>query len=187
MKDLKKELLFWTKYLSEKGLLTGSEGNLSVRIGEGFFITPSGKIKETLEKRDLSYITLEGEVISGKPSSEWGLHFKIYQKIPEAGAVVHAHPPYVLILERFGFEFKEFFHPEARLILKNLSVLPYFPPGSKSLWEFASNLCRNNCVVILKKHGVVSWGKTLEEAVNYLLILEKLAYLEYLTLRGGKV
>jgi L-fuculose-phosphate aldolase len=91
----------------------------------------------------------------------------------------------VLILERCGFDFKEFFHPEARLILKELSLLPYFPPGSKNLWEFASNLCRNNCVVILKRHGVVSWGKTLEEAVNYVLILEKLAYIEY-SFVGGK-
>ncbi|MGC9108845.1 MAG: class II aldolase/adducin family protein [Caldimicrobium sp.] len=185
MKDLKEELLFWTKYLAKKGLLTGSEGNLSVRVGEGFFITPSGRIKETLEKKDLSYVTLEGEIISGRPSSEWGLHLKIYQKIPEAGAVVHAHPPFVLILERFGFDFREFFHPEARLILNELSLLPYFPPGSKNLWEFASNLCRNNCVVILKRHGVVSWGKTLEEAVNYVLILEKLAYIEY-SFVGGK-
>lgn len=186
MKDLKEELLFWTKYLSEKGLLSGSEGNLSVRAGEGFFITPSGRIKETLEKKDLSYITLEGEIISGRPSSEWGLHLKIYLKNPQAQAVVHVHSPFVLVLERLGFDFKEFTHPEARLLLKDLSLLPYFPPGSKSLWEFASNLCRNNCVVILKKHGVVSWGKTLEEAVNYLLILEKLAYLEYLVLKGGK-
>ncbi|MEZ0344779.1 MAG: class II aldolase/adducin family protein [Caldimicrobium sp.] len=185
MRDLKEELLFWTKYLAEKGLISGSEGNLSVRVGEGFFITPSGKVKETLNKRDLSYITLKGEIISGNPSSEWGLHFKVYQKIPEAKAVVHAHPPFVLILDRLGFEFKDFSHPEARLILKELSILPYFPPGSKNLWEFASNLCRNNCVVILKKHGVLSWGKSLEEAVNYLLILEKLAYLEYLILKRG--
>lgn len=186
MRDLKEELLFWTRYLCEKGLMTGSEGNLSIRAGEGFFITPSGKIKETLEKRDLSYINLQGEIISGRPSSEWGLHLKIYQKVTCAKGVVHVHPPFVLILERLGFEFKEFSHPEAQLLLKDLSLLPYFPPGSKGLWEFASNLCRNNCVVILRKHGVVSWGKTLEEAVNYVLILEKLAYLEYLYLSGRR-
>ncbi|MFN3920818.1 MAG: class II aldolase/adducin family protein [Caldimicrobium sp.] len=184
MKDLREELIFWTKYLAEKGLISGSEGNLSTKIGDGYFITPSGKIKETLKKKDISYVKLSGEILLGNPSSEWGLHHKIYQKCQEAKAIVHCHPPYVLTLERLGFKFKEFYHPEAHLI-KDFALLPYFPPGSKSLWEFASNLCRNNRLVILTKHGVVSWGKTLEEAVNLVLIFEKLAFLEYLALRGG--
>jgi len=186
MGDAREELLFWMKYLAEKGLISGSEGNLSVRVGEGFFVSPTGKIKDVLSKRDLSYVSLSGEVVIGRPSSEWGLHLKVYLKNPCARAVVHTHPPFVLILDELGFEFREFSHPEAELLLKRLSLLPYFPPGSKSLWEFASNLCRNNCVVILRKHGVLTWGETLEEAVNYTLLLEKLCYLEYLKLKGGR-
>ncbi|BAU23614.1 hypothetical protein THC_1245 [Caldimicrobium thiodismutans] len=187
MKNLQGELLFWTKYLSEKGLISGSEGNLSVRADEGFFITPSGKIKETLSPKDLSYINHKGECLWGCPSSEWGLHYKIYSKNLRAKAVVHTHPLYVLTLEALGFNFKEFYHFEAKLILKHLSMLPPFPAGSPKLWEFASNLCMNNRIVILCRHGLLTWGESLEEAVNYTLILEKLCHLEYLIRRESTI
>jgi len=174
------ELLFWTKYLADRELVVGSEGNLSIRCSEGFFITPSGKTKDTLTKKDLAFLTWSGEVVFGNPSSEWGLHLKIYQKNPEARAIVHTHPLYVLLLDALGFNFREFSHPEGAILLNKLSRAPFFPPGSPKLWEFASNLCVNNCIVVLAKHGVVAWGKSLEEAINLTLILEKLSKLEYL-------
>ncbi len=180
------ELIFWTKYLAEKGLISGSEGNLSVRCKEGFFITPSGKIKETLALRDLAFISFEGKILIGNPSSEWGLHYKIYLKNPQAKAIVHTHPPYVLALERRGFNFREFYHFEGNFLQKILSILPPLSPGSEKMWEFASNLCRCNPLVILARHGVVAWSNTLEKAVNYVLILEKLCQLEYLAQEGGK-
>ncbi|MCS7199983.1 MAG: class II aldolase/adducin family protein [Caldimicrobium sp.] len=185
MRDNREELIFWTKYLAQKNLISGSEGNLSLRVERGFFITPSGRIKETLCKRDLAFYSWEEGFISGKPSSEWGLHAKIYQKNPQAMAIVHTHPPYVLILDKLGFSFRDFFHPEAQLLLDKIVKLPFFPPGSPKLWDFASNLCINNSLVILSKHGVVCWGNTLEEAVNLTLLLEKLCKLEYLALKGG--
>ncbi|MFN3504618.1 MAG: class II aldolase/adducin family protein [Caldimicrobium sp.] len=185
MKDLKKELIFWTRYLSEKGLIAGSEGNLSFKNEFGFFITPAGKIKETIDPKDLSFITFNGEIIFGKPSSEWGLHQKIYLKCKEAKVIVHCHPPYVLAMEKLGFDFRSFYHPEATLIIPKFAILPYFPPGSKSLWEFASNLSINNMIILLSRHGVVAWGKTFEEAINLILLLEKLASIEYLAKKGG--
>lgn len=186
MRDLREELLFWTKFLASKGLLAGSEGNLSVRTEEGFFITPSGRIKETLTKKDLAFINWKGETVIGVPSSEWGLHYKTYLKVPQANAIVHTHPPYVLLLDRGNFSFREFFHPEANLIMKKLSKAPYFPPGSVKLWDFASNLSVNNCLVILSRHGVLSWGRSLEEAVNLTLLLEKLCKMEYYALKEEK-
>lgn len=178
---LVEELLFWTRYLAERGLISGTEGNLSIRGEEGFFITPSGRIKETLTKKDIAYLSWNSEIIFGKPSSEWGLHLKIYQKNPEARAIVHTHPPYVLIMDALGFNFREFAHPEGAILLNRLARAPYFPAGSYKLWEFASNLCVNNCIVVLARHGVVAWGKSLEDAVNLTLILEKLSKMEYLT------
>ena len=78
-----------------------------------------------------------------------------------------------------GFKFKEFEFPEAEFILKEIAVMPYFQPGSEALWEFSSNLARSYKVIILSKHGAITCGKTLEEAVNLSLILEKISQLEY--------
>jgi len=179
MKKLKK-LCFFAKYLSEKGLISGSEGNLSIKDKEGFWITPSGKIKEILEIKDLCFINWKGEAIKGNPSSEWGMHYKIYLKNSLAEAVVHTHPPFTLALSLSGFDFTSFSLPEADFLLGEIKVLPYFQPGSSALWEFASNLAKNYKVIVLSQHGALTWGKSIEEAINLTLILEKLCKIEYL-------
>ncbi|WP_038056204.1 class II aldolase/adducin family protein [Thermodesulfobacterium hydrogeniphilum] len=184
--EKKKELSFYTKYLAEKGLITGSEGNLSVRDKEGFWITPSGKIKEILEPKDLCFINWQGEFLKGKPSSEWGMHYKIYLKNPQAKAIVHAHPAYVLALDLCGFDFREFDLPEAKIFLKEIKVVPFFLPGSEELWEKASESALISKVIVLSQHGALTWGRNLEEAVNLLLILEKLCKIEYLRRLGGQ-
>ena len=180
-----KDLCFFAKYLSKKGLITGSEGNISIKNKEGFWITPSGKIKEFLKLKDLCFIDWEGNFIKGKPSSEWGMHYKIYLKNPLAQAIVHTHPIYVLTLNFCGFNFKSFSHFEGKYYLGEIKVLPYFDPGSLELWESASDLARTSNVVILSNHGALTWGKSLEEAVNLTLILEKLCKIEYLKKKFG--
>lgn len=179
----KEKLCFFAKYLSEKGLISGSEGNLSIREKDGFWITPSGKIKELLNPNDLCFINWKGDFIIGKPSSEWGMHYKIYLKNSLAKAIVHTHPPFVLTLNFLGFDFKSFSHFEGEFFLRNLKVVPYFKPGSVELWEKVSESAVNSKIVILSKHGILTWGESLEEAVNLTLILEKLCKIEYLKLK----
>ncbi len=175
-----KELCYFAKYLSEKGLITGSEGNLSVRDKEGFWITPSGRIKELLKPEELCFINWKGEFITGNPSSEWGMHYRIYLKNPSAKAIVHTHPLFVLALNFCGFDFKNFSHFEGKYLLGEIKVAPYLKPGSLELWEEVSELAKASRVIILSNHGAVSWGETLESAVNLTLILEKLCKIEYL-------
>jgi len=178
-----RELCFFTKYLSEKGLISGSEGNVSVRDKEGFWITPSGKIKEILKPEDLSFVDWNGQFIKGKPSSEWGMHYRIYLSNSLAQAIVHTHPVFTLVLNYCGFDFKSFSHFEGEYLLRGIKVLPYLEPGSSELWEFASDLAKNSRVIILSNHGALTWGESLEEAVNLTLILEKLCKIEYLKMK----
>ena len=119
-------------------LLSGLDGNLSIREEHGFWITPSGKIKELLQPKDLCFVNWKGEFVKGKPSSEWGMHYQIYLKNPLAKAIVHTHPAYVLALNLAGFDFKKFRLKEAEIILGELKVIPFFPPGSEELWKCAS-------------------------------------------------
>lgn len=173
-------LCFFAKYLSKKGLITGFEGNISVKDKEGFWITPSGKIKEILKPKDLSFVDWKGNFLKGKPSSEWGMHYKIYLKNPSAKAIVHTHPVYVLVLNFCGFDFKSFSHFEGKYYLGEIKILSYLEPGSLELWESASELAKTSKVIILSNHGSLTWGESLEEAVNLTLILEKLCKIEYL-------
>jgi L-fuculose-phosphate aldolase len=174
------ELCFFAKYLSEKELILGSEGNLSVRDRDGFWITPSGRIKEILQPEELCFINWKGDCIVGKPSSEWGMHYKVYLKNPSAKAIVHTHPPFTLLLDICGFDFKNFSHFEGELLIKEIKIAPFLKSGSSELWEVVSELAKTSKVIVLSKHGVLTWGESLEEAVNLTLILEKLCKIEYL-------
>jgi len=169
----------FTKYLAEKGLISGSEGNLSVRERYGFWITPSGRLKEFVTEKDLGFVTWDGAIIGNKPSSEWGMHLEIYKISPEAEAVVHTHPKFVLLMAEKGFDFKKFRLAEAELILRNVEVIEFFPPGSKELWIEAGKAAKHSKVIVLKGHGLVTWGASLEEAVNLTLVLEKLCEIEW--------
>ncbi len=75
------------------GLIVGTSGNVSVRVGDHVVITPSGRDYESLTPGDVTIVDLEGNVIDGDmlPSSETPLHTSIYQSDADVKAIVHAH------------------------------------------------------------------------------------------------
>jgi L-fuculose-phosphate aldolase len=80
---------------ARSGLNHGATGNLSVRIASGLLITPSGVPPETLTEQSMIELAPDGLVRGpGNPSSEWRLHAAIYTARPDAGAIVHTHPPF---------------------------------------------------------------------------------------------
>lgn len=171
---LPESLCFYAKYLSYKGLITGSEGNLSVRTEHGFWITPSGRIKENLKKNDLVFMYWDRDFVERGVSSEWGMHKLIYLVQPKAKAIVHTHPFYVLLVDAFGFDFKSFELREAKVFIDQVERVPFLPPGSKELWERVSKAALRTKTIVLEKHGLVVWDESLEKAVNFSLILEKM-------------
>ena len=81
------------------GINQGTSGNVSLRHGDGFLITPSGIDYDAMTPEQVVPVHLDGSY-SGDwlPSSEWRMHFDIYASRPEAGAVVHTHSPYATAL-----------------------------------------------------------------------------------------
>lgn len=175
-----KTLVFFARTLSEKGLVVGSEGNFSVRTKYGFWITPSGRVKQGLSKRDFVFVGWDKSFINGRPSSEWGMHFLVYEKNPQANSVIHTHPLYTLRLFSTDFDFNEFSLKEAEILLKNIAKVPFLPPGSQELWERVGEASLTSKVIFLQGHGLVTWGETIEEAVSLTEILEKLSKFELL-------
>ena len=73
--------------MHHRGLLSGTEGNVSVRLGRNrVLITPSGINKGFLEPRDLVVTDLDGRVVKGRgrPSSEILVHLAAYRSGPTA-------------------------------------------------------------------------------------------------------
>ena len=93
MKNLRSEIIKYSKMMNSKKLSALRSGNISVRYKGGFLITPSGKKYSSLKNKDISFVTSKGtfDKKKGIPSSEWRFHQDIYVNKKEAKAIVHAH------------------------------------------------------------------------------------------------
>ena len=86
------------------GINQGTSGNISVRDGEGFLITPTSMPYDEMRPEDIIAMRFDRTVVgNGRPSTEWRFHLDIMRARPDVNAVVHAHPTYsttLAILER---------------------------------------------------------------------------------------
>ena len=96
MKNLKSEIIKYSKMLNSKKLSALRSGNISVRFKDGFLITPSGKKYSSLNEKDIVFVSLDGsfDPKKGIPSYEWKFHQDIYINKKDAKAIVHAPVPY---------------------------------------------------------------------------------------------
>ncbi len=151
----------------ERGYTTGAGGNASALVDEGILITPSGKFKGRLRAEDILLINPQGRVLrgEGKPSSEWRLHLRIYEIRPDVGAVLHCHHPIVTGLAMSmvgGLELdraipaqlsESDWTEEARILLKDVKVLPWRPYGTEELAEMVAEAMREVNAVVVLRHG----------------------------------
>ncbi len=149
-----------------RGLISGTEGNGSVKTDEGFLITRSGVSKGMMEPDDILLVDETGKVREGegKPSSEIRVHLSLYRALPDLRAVVHTHAPYSVAYSLLEDRFPLTSVSELFLVSKGLEMVPYAPPSSERLARNVASVAEGNDLFILEKHGTVSLGHTLFEA-----------------------
>lgn len=162
--------------LNAKNYLAAADGNVSVRMSDNtILITPAGVNKADLNPESLASISLEGEILSGKPSSERLMHLAIYRNCPNAKAIVHAHPPTAIAWS--------IAHPEMKLLpaecmselilaVGDIPIVPYARPGTHDMGSVLEPYLPKYRVMILARHGALAWGESLEEAYNGMERLE---------------
>jgi len=164
------------------GLVCGASGNISVRVKDKILLTPSGRHKALVTTKEITTIDIEGNLLEGnKPTSEMPMHLAIYKERNDINAVVHAHPPWTLSISLAGHKLDPNLLVESALFLKNIPVIEHFPPGSKELANAVASKVKNACVIVLSKHGAVSFAPTLDKAIEYMEYLEHLAKVQVLT------
>jgi ribulose-5-phosphate 4-epimerase/fuculose-1-phosphate aldolase len=173
-----------------RGYAFGSTGNISVRVGERVWITPTGKSLKGLDPGQLACVDLDGKSLNeNKPSKEFPFHLAVYTRRGDVRAVVHLHTLHSVALsclEEFDGENPlPPLTPYYFMRVAPLAVLPYFRPGSAGLAAAVGEAApRHNCM-LLRNHGVVCAGSTLSEAVDRAEELEQTARLHFL-LRGER-
>jgi L-fuculose-phosphate aldolase len=162
--------------LQLKGLVAATDGNVSCRVGEEYFlITPSGKAKGDLTPLDMLLVNPRGEVLqgNGKPSSEFRMHSLIYSRRGDVQAVVHAHPPMLTAFTVAGVPFVAEALPEVYLGFGAVPTAGYATPTTDEVPDSIESLIDDHQAILLERHGSVTMGASLEEAY---LRLEKLEH-----------
>lgn len=189
---IREQICVLGKSLFDRGFTVGSSGNISVRTEEGnWLMTPTNSCLGRLDPTRLSLVDAEGVLLSGdKPTKESFLHLSMYEKRPDAGAVVHLHSTHSVAVSVLADVDKDSPIPPitAYYVMKigKLKLLPYFAPGDMSLANAVREVAARHHAIMLANHGPIVAGKSLESAVYASEELEETAKL-FLLLRGNKI
>jgi ribulose-5-phosphate 4-epimerase/fuculose-1-phosphate aldolase len=175
-----------------RGLAFGSTGNISVRSDGKIWVTPTGESLRALSPDRLACIDMAGKPLNDRrPSKEFPFHLAAYRAAGErASAIVHLHAPFTVGLscldDLSATEPMPAITPYYLMRVSPLAVLPYFRPGSQELADAVEAAAVEHDNMLLRNHGSISIGATLNEAVDRTEELEETAKL-YFLLRGHKV
>jgi ribulose-5-phosphate 4-epimerase/fuculose-1-phosphate aldolase len=173
-----------------RGLTAGSSGNISLRVEDGWLMTPTNASLGRLDPARLSKLADDGHLVSGDPpTKESFLHRVMYEERAGAGAVVHLHSTHSVAVSCLAeIDPADVLPPiTAYYVMRvgRLPLVPYFKPGDLSLAEAVRGFAGKHHAVLLANHGPVVAGSNLDAAVNAIEELEETAKL-YLLLRGAK-
>lgn len=173
----------------DKGLVVGTWGNVSRRKDNLIAITPSGMDYLGLTPEDIVIVDLKGNLVEGKwkPSTEVGLHARIYELYPQVGAIVHVHSPYASAFAVAGKVIPPVLEETAQLLGGEVRVAAYAKCGSSDLARNAADALQDRQAVLLANHGLVGVGKDGQEALNACLVAEKSAMVSVLAGQIGQI
>jgi L-fuculose-phosphate aldolase len=179
---LKRQVAETSRRMHAAGWVANHDGNVSARLADGkrFLATPTAVSKRIVDGADVLTIDLEGRVLSGRKRlfSEWHLHAAAYRARPDAGAVLHAHPPYTTA---FGVAGKQLGVPALPEMVVSLGAsvptLDYAPPKSPAQDAAIARALGDGDAdaLLLAGNGVLTVGVDLEQAFLRLELVEHYA------------
>jgi ribulose-5-phosphate 4-epimerase/fuculose-1-phosphate aldolase len=182
---VREEIAAIGRSLYDRGLAHGSAGNISVKLADGWLMTPTSSCLGRLDPARISRLDASGRLVCGdKPSKETFLHIAMYHERAACGAVVHLHSVHAVAVSCMdGLDASNVFPPitaYAVMQVGRLALVPYYPPGDESLAEAVRAVAGKHHAVLLANHGPVVAGSSLDAAVNAIEELEQTAKLALL-------
>lgn len=178
-----------SRSLYERGLTAGSSGNVSVRLDDGWLLTPTNACLGDLDPARIAKMDWQGKLLAGDPpSKEAFLHRSMYEERASAGAIVHLHSTHSAAVSCMsGLDHGNCIPPlTPYFVMKigRLPLVPYFRPGDQALAGAIRSLAGKHSAVLLSNHGPVVSGSSLEAAIYASEELEETAKL-FLLLRNA--
>lgn len=158
--------------LAAEGLLIGTAGNVSVRVDDHIAVTATGAVLADSTADDVTVLDLDGNPVAGElaPTSELELHLGVYRRFG-AGAVVHTHSPMATALSLVVDELP-CVHYQQLLLGGAVRVAPFAAFGTAELAEHVFTALEGKTAALMANHGAITFGTTLDQAVDNALLLE---------------
>ncbi len=181
------ELIQVAKHLYDKELLSGTDGNISIRYKDNYFVTRSGVCKKYLKQSDILMVDKTGRYMSSSLddekncfhstiSSEFKTHLALYEARPDINCIIHGHPINVnaITFAARGHILTENIVPEIVAGIGKPILVDYRTPGSEALAQKLKESVRpDRNVYVLLRHGAIVGDTSLWEAC---FKLEKIEY-----------
>lgn len=174
--ELRRHLLATARAMNGCGLNQGTSGNVSVRSGDGFLITPSALAYDQCQPEDMVRVDGAGQAEgSRKPSSEWRMHADIYRCRSAAGAVLHAHSSYCTTLACLERSIPAFHYMVAMAGGDSIRCAPYATFGTQALSDAVIEALRDRSAALLGHHGMICLAGDLDRVLALAVEVETLA------------
>jgi ribulose-5-phosphate 4-epimerase/fuculose-1-phosphate aldolase len=196
-RELRDEVCRVGASLFARGYVHSTAGNISVRLPDGFLITPTDACLGFLEPDRLSKVDASGEPLSGdRPSKTIALHRRIYDADPTAMCVIHTHSTHLVALTLAGVwtadDIVPPITPYCVMKVGHTPLIAYHRPGDPVVGERVADAIRRFAAkgapiraVMLDRLGPNVWGESPGAAMAVLEELEETAKLWLMTHRGA--
>jgi L-fuculose-phosphate aldolase len=188
--EIAQQLVAVCKALYHRGFVTANDGNVSVRLpGGNILTTPTSLNKGRVTERDLVEVTINGAPVTpgATPSSELGMHLYIYQQRIDVNAVVHAHPTYATGFATARIPLDQPLYPEVIFGLGTIPLADFAIPSTKEVADSIAPFVQSANAILLMNHGVVAFGKNLDDAYFKMEKVEHAAHITFVArMLGGE-
>lgn len=180
----RKQMVDICRKMNASGINQGTAGNLSMRVGNSFLITPSSLPYDTMTPEDIVEMDYDGTYVGRRPSSEWRFHRDILKNRTDIDVVLHCHSVYATTLAVHHKTIPSFHYMTGVAGGTTIRCSRYATFGTQALSDAALEALEGRMACLLGQHGQISLGKNLESALWLATEVETISrlYVQALTL-----
>lgn len=172
----RQEMIDCALSMEAHGLIVRSGGNVSRRMPCGnILVTPSAMGYGSMAPEDLVLMDPDGTIVEGtrRPSSDQKALLYIFRHMPQINVILHTHQPYAVALSLVADELPACTTTLIDELQGTVPVAPFTRSSDEGMGISAVAHNNGSLAVILKHHGVMAYGKDLDQALSAAIYLEE--------------
>lgn len=171
----RQDLIDTARKMEQYGLIRMSGGNVALRIDDKVLVTPTAMAYDTMVIEDIVVVDLDGNTIEGKrrPTSDLKAILYILNHKPEVKAIIHTHQPKAVALSLICDKLPLISTTMVDEVKDEVNVAPFTISSDEGMGIQSVEYATKALCVILKNHGIMAFGKDLNQALSAAIYLEE--------------